>query len=165
MVDNTYRETSDPTSTAKEPVSKAEVRDSFTNQMQANTQTSKNNGKAMRGEAQMQATQVPESDWNGQLDDVEGISDAFDRSDVEEDFDNTIADADEPGVVGDMVGVALQADYVATQERAFRARHLTPVRRMIHASGRMSGHGHEAGLYQRGIVGTAEGTMKQAKDQ
>ena len=76
-----------------------------------------------------------------------------------------ISDADAPGVVGDLMTSSLQGDYLAMQERAFRARHLSGVRRRLHAAARRAGHGDDKGLFKRGVLGYVESVLKQSKDE
>jgi hypothetical protein len=48
--------------------------------------------------------------------------------------------SDEPGTVGDIIGLKQQIDYNAAEERAFRYRHATLCRCLAHQHGRRHGH-------------------------
>lgn len=105
------------------------------------------------------------SGWKGSLFDLVGIGKAFDRSANAEDFLDAIKDPAKPGVVADLQASVLQGDYLAAYERAFRARHRTPLRSAFHAAARRLGHGDEVGVLRRGVLGYIGGIVKSAKDQ
>lgn len=44
------------------------------------------------------------------------------------------------GSTGDAMACRVQADYLSAQERAFRLRHASPVRCLLHAASRRAGH-------------------------
>ena len=50
------------------------------------------------------------------------------------------------GSIGTASGSSLQISYLGMLERAFRARHMTPVRAFIHSAGRRHAHGDTEGL-------------------
>lgn len=87
----------------------------------------------------------------GSLFDLPGLSSVFSREELSEQFQRAVADAGSPGVVGDLIAVLLQGDFIATAERAFRSRHTTSVRDKLLASGRLRGHGHEYGVVRRAL--------------
>lgn len=102
--------------------------------------------------------------WDGDLFNLEGISQAFSRDELDEDFLKVIDPAN-PGVIGDLVSISLQGDWLATMERAFRARHQTPVRAWMHAAGRRKGHGHNAGVINQGLLRYVENLLQAAKNK
>lgn len=52
------------------------------------------------------------------------------------------------GTHGDLISLSSQIDFMAVEERAWRARHATFVRCAAHAHGRLNGHGNaEAGVF------------------
>lgn len=101
--------------------------------------------------------------WSGDLFDLEGMSQAWDRSEIYEDFRNTVKDSSDSGVVADLMTVILQGDFVAIAERAFRHQASTSVRDKIHASARRRGHANPAGVLTRGIQGYVEHLDRMAK--
>jgi len=56
------------------------------------------------------------------------------------------------GSAGDEMACRAQADYLSSQERAFRLRHATTVRCIIHSAGRRMGHGSVVGPLGRVVV-------------
>ena len=85
--------------------------------------------------------------------DIPAMSEPYSREEQAEQFADVVKDPDKPGTTGDLSMVALQGDFVATMERAFRDRHMSPVRRKLHASGHRMGHSAETGVIQLGLVG------------
>ena len=79
--------------------------------------------------------------------DIGSISTGFDRKQLNQLFASLIEDGNSPGTAGDAVGVKIQIDYVGALERAFRARHASPLRCLAHAAARREGHGHSAGIF------------------
>lgn len=142
----------------------AEVRDRFTDQLKATTKAGANAEQAVQLKEQLQQHQIDKGKWKGDVFDLDGIHDAFDREENEDDVIKAIRDPSEPGTVGDLMVSSLQGDYLATMERAFRARHQTRIRADVHAAARRRGHGHDAGLFQRGVVGYIEGLLKLSKE-
>jgi len=61
---------------------------------------------------------------------------AFERPEMNANYDETMASVAQAGTTGDMISLKLQIDYVATEERAFRTRHMTVCRSIAHAAGR-----------------------------
>lgn len=64
---------------------------------------------------------------------------SFDRESINTNFKEAIASAENPGTVGDVIGLTLQCDYNAAEERAFRFRHASPVRCFAHSAARQKG--------------------------
>jgi len=101
-------------------------------------------------------------DWDGDLSNVDGISKAFKRDDINQAY-SKLADKAE-GVLGDGVVLATQADWLALLERAYRARNLmTPIRALAHATARRKGHGQQTGLFGQGVLEYLRGVLKQSK--
>jgi hypothetical protein len=103
--------------------------------------------------------------WSGSLDDWEGMSKPFDRTDANASAVEAMADATNPGTSGDVVAGTVMAHYLGTMERSFRARHhLRRPRATAHLVGRKRGHGDNQGTlvqsgleYVRGLVARAKG--------
>lgn len=70
----------------------------------------------------------------------------WDRNGINQLYSNDIlaGEGDKGGTVGDLIAMKWQADFMATEERAFRTRHASLVRCAALAHGRLHGHG-EAG--------------------
>lgn len=115
--------------------------------------------------AQQEAGESPDDlMWNGSLFDLENIGISFNRDDLSERFQESVTDAENPGVSGDLISATAQIDYLGTMERAFRARHtMRRPRAMAHAAGRMLGHGHPSGVLATTALDYVTDIVKQAK--
>jgi len=67
---------------------------------------------------------------------------SYDREEINTKYDEVTNDPDNAGTTGDVIALKLQLDYVACEERAFRARHTTLCRAMALGHGRRFGQGH-----------------------
>ena len=106
---------------------------------------------------------VDKNGWDGDLYNLEDISKAFSREELEADFLKAI-DLEAPGVSGDLISISVQGDWLATQERAFRSRHQTPIRAWLHALARRKGQAHDAGVIRRGLLGYVENLLQASKN-
>ncbi len=102
------------------------------------------------------------SGWNGDLTDLQGMSAAFDRKEIHQMFRDAVKD-ENSGSVGDLVAIVMQGDFIASLERAYRARHQSSVRSRAHAAARHRGHSHENGVLQGGLVGYLKNILKQGQ--
>jgi len=94
----------------------------------------------------------PLEDWDGDLYDWSGIHSAFSSEDTNKEFLESIK-ADDPGNIGDLIMCNTQIDYLASMERAFRARHtMTFPRNVAHHCSRKDGEGHESGPLRYGVL-------------
>lgn len=75
----------------------------------------------------------------------------YDREEIHQDFRDAVRGGSQQGAAGDFSVVVVQGDFLASLERAFRMRHLGPVRARLHAAGRRRGHGHVNGVYSAGL--------------
>jgi hypothetical protein len=99
--------------------------------------------------------------WNKDLFDLTGMSQPFDRQDQFNDFDSVTKDGNSPGCVGDLMAIQLQGDYLGTLERAFRERHKSWPRMMVHSNARRYGHQHDLGVFQTGFKSYLQFILKQ----
>lgn len=136
--------------------SKAKVHDVFSNNI---TELATQNLRAVQAAHGLgnRPWNMPTAGWKGHTLDVPAITGAFDRSEITTNFEEVIASGTNPGTTGDVVSLKCQADYIAVMERAFRARHASPVRLLAFAAARRYGHGQAAGV----LLG---GTLKYAQD-
>jgi hypothetical protein len=104
--------------------------------------------------------QPPDSGWSGDVTDWQGMSQAFDRTLQQEDFQKMVTD---DGTTSDNTLIVLQNDLLAALERAYRARHHSSVRTRMHAAARHRGHGHSGGVLKKGLQGYLEWIEKQGK--
>lgn len=86
--------------------------------------------------------------WQGDPQDLAGLSHAFDRSEEAATYAASLGTTE--GSVGDAMALKVQHDYLALQERAYRARHMSPIRGVMHAAARRVGHATDSyGAFDR----------------
>lgn len=97
--------------------------------------------------------------WSGSLNDWEGLDAVFATPQADEGAALAVSDPNAPGTVGDMIAAATMSEYLSVMERAFRARHTSRIRSLMHAAGRKIGQGNPGGTfiklgleYVRGLV-------------
>lgn len=95
--------------------------------------------------------------------DIAGMTTPFNREEIDAAYEGLLADGQASGTMGDVVATKVQGDYVACVERAFRARHATPVRLAAMASGRRAGHGHPRGVFLGGVVQFVQDAIKAGR--
>lgn len=99
---------------------------------------------AQTGQGQ-RAWMVP-STWQGNPLDVPQLHNpAFDRAGINASYQNVHTSAG--GSVGAAGSLKLQLDFLSVMERAFRSRHATGIRCLMHASARHAGHSHSQGVF------------------
>jgi len=142
----------------------AEIRERFRLQIEALRRRNAGTADRLLGKLSATPSGYDRGEWSGDIDDIEGISAAFDRTENAQDVIAAISDDENPGGVGDLVASALQADYLAAMERAFRSQFTSPLRRRLHAAARLRGQAQEGGLFSRGVVGFIQGVLRHGKD-
>ena len=104
--------------------------------------------------------------WLGDLFDIEGMSDPFNRDEANEMFVEATKDGENSGVTGDLGSTTLQVDYLACMERAFRSRHtMRRPRTMAHMTGRRKGHGNERGVLTQMNLEFVRNMIKQSRSE
>lgn len=76
--------------------------------------------------------------------DVPGLHEpAWNRDEINKKYSNEVLNGPGPegGTAGDLIAMKAQADFMAVEERAFRARHASLVRCCAHMHSRLDGHG------------------------
>jgi len=108
---------------------------------------------------------MPEMEnWDGNLFNIEGLSDPFKRDKLGEMFDDATKDGDDSGAVGDLQAITLQTDWLACMERAFRARHtMRRPRAMAHMTGRRRGHGNDRGVLTQCVLEYVRNVVKSTQ--
>jgi hypothetical protein len=125
---------------------KGKVHDVFRKRTLQLREGAKQMADSVKGDAQ-RPWEVP-AELTTQLTDIASLhKPAFDRSEINANYDEVLASGSDPGTVGDAASLKLQVDFNAAEERAFRLRHATSLRCIIVAHGRLDGHGHQAGIY------------------
>jgi len=150
------------------PKSTADIRERFQKQaITSGRETANKNKAALLNDGQRTWYVVDKNGWDGSLlGGSDGIGKPFSRDEHKDDIEEAFKRNEDSGggVVGDLMASAMQGDYLGTQERAFRARHCGRVRATLQSAGRKYGHGHEAGILERGILGYIQGIIKISKD-
>lgn len=95
--------------------------------------------------------------------DPAGITGAFDRAAIDANYDDCMTKPSAAGTVADAISLKTQGDYVATMERAFRARHCTPVRLLGFAAARRRGHASANGVLKGGVLRYAQDVLKAGR--
>jgi hypothetical protein len=124
--------------------SKGRIHDVFDRNLTQLTEQAEHQARAARGDGPRpwnRPEEVP-----GVID-VPGITAAFDRTEIGSNYAACVADGGSPGTGGDVVALKTQNDYTGVMERAFRARHCTPVRAIALATGWRKGHGSANGIF------------------
>lgn len=103
--------------------------------------------------------------FDGDVYDIEDMHEPFSREEHEEQFAQVVKDPNAPGTTGDFSMIALQGDFLAAMERAYRDRHMSSVRRRIHSAARRMGHSAETGVIKLGLVGYIENIDKFNKSE
>jgi hypothetical protein len=120
---------------------KATVQETFRKRLQQLRETAGGQSKALTGTG-ARPWQVPEGTKD--LLKIEELhKPGFDRQKLNDAYLECMQDAQNMGTVSDVIALKQQIDYVAMEERAFRLRHATVVRCLIHSAGRR--HGQSVG--------------------
>lgn len=99
-------------------------------------------------------------DWFYELFDHTGLSSAYARDEHAEAIAKAL-NLDEPGTIGDLAIHSMQADMLACLERSYRLRISSPARRRAHADAVSRGHGHAAGIWERGLQAVIDNLAKR----
>lgn len=153
------------------PQAKADVDPNFSSQIKSlQAQNAANATAIVQGQQGQWMMPVLESasenggEWSGDLFDLEGIGEAFDRSQANQWFTDAISDSTNPGTSGDQVVCQMQVDYLAMMERSFRSRHtMSGPRAVMHAMGRRAGHGSDSGPLIQSVLEVVRSLVKESK--
>ena len=132
---------------------KAQIRDIFTKQLDKLKEYAEADEQGLLNQKPNKMYEPDKGEWDGDLFNIEGMGKAFDRSQIHDDFRATVT---EDGITTDLEIEILQGDFVAALERAYRARHHSPVRHRCHAAARRRGHRDENGVFTKGLLGYLE---------
>lgn len=144
--------------------STSDVRDRFKKLIDAVAVRHEAAGKAAQNKGPATAFQPDKNEWSGDLLDIAGLAKPFDRNEHATDVQRAIADVEDSGTEGDLAASVMQSDLLATMERAFRLRCCTRVRARVHAGGRARAMSAANGVFKKGILGTVQDMVAQAKD-
>lgn len=145
------------------PEKKSDVDPNFSRQCQAQQRQAQAEGDNRLSGEPVQWNMPERLGWSGDLFDLEGVSEAFNRDQANQDYEKATNDVNSPGMVGDLTATLTQIDLLATMERAFRARHGSRMPRMLaHLTAvRKFGHGRENGVFTQSLLDYAQGILKQ----
>lgn len=145
-----------------EPKSQADVDPVFVRQIQQLVQAAGSIAKYLTTPGTILSWMVP-ANWSGNTRNIAGMSAPFDRSGINQAYEKVHSDAQKPGVMGDVVALKFQGDWLAMAERAFRIRQTSPVRDAVHQLVRHAAHGQSRGVFQYGSLGYVQDVLKAAK--
>jgi len=131
---------------------KAELSPIFLDLVSRLAETSGAAGAAASSWSKREWQTPPPRSWDGDHGKIKDMSAAFDRTDLNAEYESIVGDPAAPGVVGDLIADGVQIAYVGAMERAYRARHASPVRCLMHAAARRRGHGDPAGILKGSLV-------------
>ena len=102
--------------------------------------------KKAESSTQTQRVWMAPSDWDGDPFNIPGMHEpSFDRTPINEDYEQVAVDTEQH--VGRAGCLKIQLDAVAQMERAFRYRHASGIRCVLHAAARHGGHGNAKGVF------------------
>jgi len=146
------------------PKSLTDVRQRFSDVIHWLAASAKSGANALRNTEQRKDTFPDKNGWSGDPFDVTTLSKLFERVEHDDDMIELVRASETPGVVGDLQLISLQGDYLATLERAYRLRMTTRCRAIAHVASRQRGHGHDGGLFIKGVLGYVSRLAKLSKD-
>jgi len=146
------------------PKSLADVRQRFSDVIRWLAESATRGYEAIRNTEQRKDTFPDKNGWTGDPFDVETFGKLFDRTEHDTDMLTVVRATEAPGVVGDLQLITLQGDYLATLERAYRLKMTSRCRAIAHAATRQRGHGHDGGLFIKGLLGQMSRLAKLSKD-
>lgn len=118
---------------------KATVSDTFRKRLEHLQKSAAAQAAAAQGAA-VRPWQVPEG--TGDLLNIPELhKPGFDRQALNDSYLQCLHDPEDLGTVADVIATKQQIDYVAMEERAFRLRHATVCRCLVHAAARRYGQG------------------------
>lgn len=111
---------------------------------------------ALRGQGQRDWA-IPDELKDKELTKIKELHDpAFNRDEINANYEECLASAKDPGTGGDLSGLKTQVDFMSTEEQAFREEHCGIVRAFVHGHARFMGHGKDQSIF--------DAVAKQATD-
>ena len=138
----------------------AEVHDRFRDQVAALQAAALAFANSVTAEEQRSWMTLSLNGWAGDPLDVGGISSAFDRDAINQQYAEMLNDPADSGSLGSCLALKLQVDWLAMLERAFRARHATSVRCAVHSAARRKGHSSGGGVFAVGTLAYVQDIIK-----
>lgn len=132
----------------------ASVEVPFSKRLRELKKQAENMYKSLQG-AEQREWQIP-TDYDGDILDVPQLhKPAFDRESLNSLYEQAVQDPANAGTVGDVIALKLQIDYMAMEERAFRARHMSLPRTLC------VGHGRRYGQATGGVWSPTSGIEQE----
>ena len=144
--------------------STSDVRDRFKKLIDALVVRQKAAAEAAKNAGPLRCFTPDKNGWSGDPLDLAGLAKPFDRNEHATDVQRAIASVENAGNEGDLAASVMQADVLASAERAFRLRYSTRVRHRMHAGGRARASAADNGVLKKGILGTVQDMVAQAKE-
>ena len=144
--------------------STSDVRDRFKKLIDALATRQEAASDAAKNTKPLRAFVPDKNGWSGDLLDLAGLAKPFDRNEHATDVQRAIASVESAGNEGDLAASIMQADTLASMERAYRLRYSTRVRLRMHAGGRARAAAAANGVLKKGILGAVQDMVAQAKE-
>lgn len=139
--------------------SKGKIHEVFKKRLDELTTNAEEQAKAGTGDGG-RPWQVPTEQETSLLDVPKLHEPAFDREEANTNYAEIIKSGGaEAGTCGDTISLTMQVAYNAVEERAFRLRHASPVRQLVHGISSRKAHGNTKGVFG-GITKAAEDILK-----
>jgi hypothetical protein len=123
----------------------ASVHEVFSDRLADWTTISGQISRAESAATEQRVWMVP-SDWGGDPFNIPGMHEpSFDRTSINGNYAEVASAV--TASVGDCGSLKIQLDSVACMERAFRYRHASQIRCIMHAASRDAGHGNSQGVF------------------
>ena len=129
---------------------KAKLHDRMNDALELLAQYADASYKAATGKGQPVWFVPSPDDWGGNPLDIKGLTQAFNRDKINENYRDSHSTAGE-GTVSDSIALKLQIDWIGALERSYRMRHASVARCAFAAAGRSCGHGNEKGVFKGGV--------------
>lgn len=124
--------------------SKGQLDSKFTQRIEDLERYARQAAEAFRNNSTYRPWALPPGYASRDLSDIPGLHEpAWNRNNINQLYSETILQGPgaQGGTSGDLIAMKWQADFMATEERAFRTRHASRARCLAHMHGRLDGHG------------------------
>lgn len=139
---------------------KGKIDDKFQARISDLQQKAKSQSEHFKSHSGTREWHTPEEMKTRDLMDVPNLHEpSWNRDNLNQLYSDTILAMENGGVVGDLIGVKRQINFMAVEERAWRLRHASKSRCLALSHGRLDGHGHRQGVFKM-VENDIENRMK-----